>query len=68
MRTLALVGCGRISFKHIEAAIKNADRLRLVATCDPRMQPGRGPSSGVPEDFSRCDGDSLFGPPGNAAT
>ena len=38
MRTLALVGCGRISFKHIEAAIKNADRLRLVATCDPRME------------------------------
>jgi predicted dehydrogenase len=35
MYTLALIGCGRISFKHIEAAIKNSDRLRLVACCDP---------------------------------
>lgn len=38
MKTLALIGCGRISFKHIEAVIKNADRLRLVATCDPRTE------------------------------
>ncbi|MEI6385615.1 MAG: Gfo/Idh/MocA family oxidoreductase [Spirochaetota bacterium] len=37
MQTLALIGCGRISFKHIEAAIKNAERLRLVACCDPRI-------------------------------
>jgi UDP-N-acetyl-2-amino-2-deoxyglucuronate dehydrogenase len=35
MHTLALIGCGRISFKHIEAAIKNVDRIRLVACCDP---------------------------------
>lgn len=32
---LALVGCGRISHKHVEAAIANADRLELVACCDP---------------------------------
>ena len=31
----ALIGCGRISFKHIEAAVKNACRLELVAMCDP---------------------------------
>jgi predicted dehydrogenase len=37
MQTLALIGCGRISFKHIEAAIKNAERIRLVACCDPRI-------------------------------
>ena len=35
---LALIGCGRISFKHIEAAIKNADRLSLVAVCDPVLE------------------------------
>jgi UDP-N-acetyl-2-amino-2-deoxyglucuronate dehydrogenase len=35
MLTVALIGCGRISFKHIEAFIKNSARMRLVATCDP---------------------------------
>lgn len=39
MKTVALVGCGRISFKHVEAFVKNADSLRLVAACDPA--PGR---------------------------
>lgn len=36
-KTLAVIGCGRISHKHIEAAVKNADRLRLSACCDPRL-------------------------------
>jgi len=36
--SIALIGCGRISFKHIEAAIKNADRLSLVAVCDPILE------------------------------
>ncbi len=31
----ALIGCGRISHKHVEAAIGNAERIRLVACCDP---------------------------------
>jgi predicted dehydrogenase len=35
----ALIGCGRISFKHIEAFVKNADRMTLIAVCDP--VPGR---------------------------
>lgn len=35
MKTVALIGCGRISYKHIEAFAKNADLMRLVATCDP---------------------------------
>ncbi len=34
-QTLALIGCGRISFKHIEAALSNHGKLRLVACCDP---------------------------------
>jgi predicted dehydrogenase len=32
--SVALIGCGRISFKHIEAFIKNADYMTLVAVCD----------------------------------
>ena len=35
MYTIALIGCGRISFKHIEAFIDNADKLKLAALCDP---------------------------------
>jgi len=35
VKKAALIGCGRISFKHIEALIKNADKLDLVAVCDP---------------------------------
>lgn len=37
MTNMALIGCGRISYKHIEAAVKNADRIKLVACCDPRL-------------------------------
>jgi predicted dehydrogenase len=37
---VALIGCGRISFKHIEAFVKNADRMALIAVCDPVL--GRG--------------------------
>jgi len=35
MYTIALIGCGRISFKHIEGFIDNADKLQLTAVCDP---------------------------------
>jgi UDP-N-acetyl-2-amino-2-deoxyglucuronate dehydrogenase len=31
---LALVGCGRISAKHIEAAEKHSENARIVAVCD----------------------------------
>jgi predicted dehydrogenase len=33
--TASLIGCGRISFKHIEAFAKNADKMVLTAVCDP---------------------------------
>jgi predicted dehydrogenase len=33
--TTALIGYGRISFKYIEAFVKNADRMILTAACDP---------------------------------
>ncbi|MDR2965782.1 MAG: Gfo/Idh/MocA family oxidoreductase [Treponema sp.] len=32
--TTALIGCGRISFKHIEGFIDNAEQLQLIAICD----------------------------------
>lgn len=32
---VAVIGCGRISYKGIEAIVDNGDTLRLVATCDP---------------------------------
>ncbi len=34
MIKMALVGCGRISYKHIEAVAKNQDSIKLVALCD----------------------------------
>ncbi|CRY91248.1 Predicted oxidoreductase [Synechococcus sp. WH 8103] len=33
---VALVGCGRISFKHIVAILQHHERARLVALCDSR--------------------------------
>jgi len=35
MHTIALIGCGRISFKHIEGFVDNIDKLKLSAICDP---------------------------------
>ncbi|MCL2762556.1 MAG: Gfo/Idh/MocA family oxidoreductase [Treponema sp.] len=35
MYSIALIGCGRISFKHIEGFVDNADTLTLTAICDP---------------------------------
>jgi predicted dehydrogenase len=32
--TTALIGCGRISFSHIDAFAKNADKMILTAVCD----------------------------------
>lgn len=30
----AIIGCGRISYKHVEAIIKNSEEAKLVAVCD----------------------------------
>ncbi|WP_202708679.1 Gfo/Idh/MocA family protein [Sporosalibacterium faouarense] len=32
--SFAIIGCGRISYKHIDAIIENNDLARLIATCD----------------------------------
>lgn len=51
MLTLALIGCGRISYKHIEAAVKNADRIKLVACCDPRLDRARAKADEYRKSF-----------------
>lgn len=35
---IALIGCGRISFKHIEAFVAMQDKVDLVAVCDPLVE------------------------------
>jgi predicted dehydrogenase len=35
---IALIGCGRISFKHIEAYAGNKDTLVMIAACDPLLK------------------------------
>lgn len=34
----AIIGCGRISYKHIEGFINNSDKVELVALCDPSKE------------------------------
>jgi predicted dehydrogenase len=38
MKSVAIIGCGRISEKHIEAVVKNSDVLNLSGVCDPRIE------------------------------
>jgi UDP-N-acetyl-2-amino-2-deoxyglucuronate dehydrogenase len=35
MYNVSLIGCGRISFKHIEGFVENAEIIKLTAICDP---------------------------------
>ncbi len=37
MLTVGLIGCGRISFKHIESFVANADCMALISCCDPLL-------------------------------
>lgn len=34
----AIIGCGRISYKHVEALVENRDIAELVATCDIKLE------------------------------
>ncbi|MCL2185860.1 MAG: Gfo/Idh/MocA family oxidoreductase [Treponema sp.] len=51
----ALIGCGRISFKHIEGFIDNADRLDLFAVCDPLEDRAREKIKEYKNKFSNAD-------------
>ncbi|MCP4482331.1 MAG: Gfo/Idh/MocA family oxidoreductase [bacterium] len=48
---VALIGCGRISYKHVEAINNNKNKLKLVAACD--LINKRAQEKGVPvfEDY-----------------
>lgn len=50
MYTTALIGCGRISFKHIEGFISNSDTMRLIAVCDPVLDRAREKR----EEYQKC--------------
>ncbi len=39
--TIALIGCGRISFKHVEGFTDNIEKLTFVAACDPVEEIGK---------------------------
>jgi predicted dehydrogenase len=45
MLNVTVIGCGRISFKHIEGIVENADTLRLIAVCDPIIHRAREKSA-----------------------
>jgi predicted dehydrogenase len=53
--TVALIGCGRISFKHIEAFVKNADILSLVAVCDPIVERAKEKAGDYQASISDAD-------------
>ena len=36
--TVALIGCGRISFKHIEGFVADKEKMTLIACCDPLLE------------------------------
>lgn len=38
----AIIGCGRISYKHIEALVNNFEDAELVALCDPIIEKAEG--------------------------
>jgi len=49
----AIIGCGRISYKHVEALLNNREETELTAVCDI-----------VPEKADRCLKEYLLGIPG----
>jgi len=59
MKKVALIGCGRISFKHIEAFVNNADKLTLTALCDPVLSRAQEKESDYKKSFPNAQ-ISLF--------
>jgi len=55
MKKIALIGCGRISFKHIEAFANNADKLTLTSICDPVLSRAREKESEYNKNFPNAD-------------
>jgi len=59
MHKVALIGCGRISFKHIEAFVSNADKLTVTAICDPVLSRAKEKESEYKKSFPDA-GISVF--------
>jgi len=55
MYKIALIGCGRISFKHIEGFIANADKLVLTAVCDPVIERAAAKGEVYKKHFAAAD-------------
>ena len=56
---LAIVGCGRIARRHLEAAVHHSDRMDLVAVCDPNSEARERFSEGTGADTYADLGDLL---------
>ena len=65
MKNLAIIGCGRISYKHIQAAIENQSTIKLVAVCDvikdKAEKRGKEYSEGIYKNLEWPDGCEDFG-------
>ncbi len=53
--TIALIGCGRISFKHIEAYVANEKNLEFVAACDPVLERAEQKVNEYKKSFSNAN-------------
>lgn len=55
MYSIALIGCGRISFKHIEGYVHNSDSLRFVTACDPVVERAEAKRNEYFKSFPNAD-------------
>lgn len=60
MITVALIGCGRISFKHIEAYVKNSDIMTMVAACDPKVERAKAKADEYHKEMPVINEPSVF--------
>lgn len=52
---IAIIGCGRISHKHIEAIVDNSEKLELVGVCDVIEQRAKDKANEYKEHFTDVD-------------
>jgi len=60
MLKLAIIGCGRISYKHIQAAVDNQDRVKLVAVCDVIMENAQSRAEQYGEGIKKQDKTHVY--------
>lgn len=57
---VAVIGCGRISYKGIEAIVNNKECLRLAATCDPAEEKAIARKNEYLEKINRDDKVNVY--------